>query len=243
MYIYMRMWSSRYAYTRAHAHAHTHTHAHAHTHTHKHIHIHIHIHMRIFFTPNHKWLYRALAVAMFTEVLERDHQQPITLLEWRHNGLDSVSNHQPRECLFDRLFRRRSKKTSKLRVTGLYEGNSPGIGEFRTQMASYAKNVSIWWRHHDRIICFLVSMPESNVTRLVDQHRKWLTSSSVVIVFLLWMHWGKSEMVAILQTKFSNSFSLVKNVVFVLWFHLNPFNKQALKSWAGNNPLFDSMAV
>ena len=45
-------------------------------------------------------------------------------LEWRHNGLDSVSNHQPHNYLLNRLFRRRSKKTSKLRVTGLSEGNS-----------------------------------------------------------------------------------------------------------------------
>ena len=47
-------------------------------------------------------------------------------LHWRHNGLDSVSHHQPRDCLLKRLFRRRSKKTSKLRVTGLCVGNSPG---------------------------------------------------------------------------------------------------------------------
>ena len=47
-------------------------------------------------------------------------------LLWRHNEHDSVSNHQPRGCLLDRLFRRRSKKTSKLRVTGLCVGNSPG---------------------------------------------------------------------------------------------------------------------
>ena len=46
-----------------------------------------------------------------------------TLL-WRHNDHDSVSNHQPRGCLLSRLFRRRSKKTSKLRVTGLCVGNS-----------------------------------------------------------------------------------------------------------------------
>ena len=32
--------------------------------------------------------------------------------------------------------RRRSKKTSKLRVAGLYEGNSPVIGEFPAQRAS-----------------------------------------------------------------------------------------------------------
>ena len=47
-------------------------------------------------------------------------------LQWRHNGRDSVSNHKPRDCLLNRLFRRRSKKTSKLRVTGLCAGNSPG---------------------------------------------------------------------------------------------------------------------
>ena len=47
-------------------------------------------------------------------------------LHWRHNDYDGVSNHQPRGCLLKRLFRRRSKKTSKLRVTGLCVGNSPG---------------------------------------------------------------------------------------------------------------------
>ena len=69
-------------------------------------------------------------------------------LQWHHNEHDCVSNHQPHDCLLKRLFRRRSKKTSKLRVTGLCEGNSPGTGEFPAQMASNAENVSIWWRHH-----------------------------------------------------------------------------------------------
>ena len=69
-------------------------------------------------------------------------------LRWRLNGRDSVSNHQLHGCLLNRLFRRRWKKTSKLRVTGLCEGNSPGTGEFPAQMASYAESVFIWWRHH-----------------------------------------------------------------------------------------------
>ena len=30
-------------------------------------------------------------------------------LRWRHNERDSVSNHQPHDCLLNRLFRRRSK--------------------------------------------------------------------------------------------------------------------------------------
>ena len=46
-------------------------------------------------------------------------------LQWRHNGHDGASNHQPHDCLLNRLFRHRSKKTPKLRVTGLCEGNSP----------------------------------------------------------------------------------------------------------------------
>ena len=70
-------------------------------------------------------------------------------LQWRHNGRDSVSNHQPHDCLLNRLFRRRSKKISKPRVTGLCVGNSPGTGEFPAQMASYAEHFSIWWRHHE----------------------------------------------------------------------------------------------
>ena len=62
------------------------------------------------------------------------------VLLWGQNGRDGVSNHQPHHCLLNRLLRRRSKKTSKLRVTGLCAGNS--------QKASNAENVSIWWRQH-----------------------------------------------------------------------------------------------
>ena len=69
-------------------------------------------------------------------------------LQWRDNGRDGVSNNQPHVCLLNRLFRRRSKKTSKLCVTGLCEGNSPLTGEFPAQKASNAENISVWWRHH-----------------------------------------------------------------------------------------------
>ena len=71
----------------------------------------------------------------------------VLTLQWRHNERDGVSSHQPHDCLPNRLFRRRSKKTPKPRVTGLCEGNLPVTGEFPAQMASYAENVSIWLRH------------------------------------------------------------------------------------------------
>ena len=70
-------------------------------------------------------------------------------LRWRHNGRDSISNHQPYDCLLNRLFRRRWTKTPKLRATGLCAGNSPRTGEFPAQMVNNAKNVCIWWRHHE----------------------------------------------------------------------------------------------
>ena len=70
-------------------------------------------------------------------------------LQWRHNELDGVSNHRRFSCLLNRLLSLRSKKTSKLRVTGLCEGNSPVTGENPALEASNKKNVSIWWRYHD----------------------------------------------------------------------------------------------
>ena len=79
-------------------------------------------------------------------------QQPISLsLQWCQNEHDGVSNHQPHDGLLNHLFRRRSKKTSKLHVTGLCTGNSPLTGEFPTQRASSVENVSIWWCHHGSI--------------------------------------------------------------------------------------------
>ena len=69
-------------------------------------------------------------------------------LHWRHNERGDDSNHRCLACLLNRLFRRESKKTSKLCVTGLCEGNPPVSGGFPSQRASNAENVSIWWRHH-----------------------------------------------------------------------------------------------
>ena len=42
-----------------------------------------------------------------------------------NDGRDGISTHQFQDCLLNRLFRCRLKKTSKLRVTGLCAGNSP----------------------------------------------------------------------------------------------------------------------
>ena len=87
---------------------------------------------------------------------ESRHQQPWywldspQTLQWRQNEHNGISNHQSLlDCSLNHLFRCRSKKTSKLRVTGLCEGKSPVTGDFPAQRASSAENVPIWWRHHE----------------------------------------------------------------------------------------------
>ena len=93
-------------------------------------------------------------------------------LWWRHNGRDVISNHQPHDCLLNHLFRRRSKKISKLRVTGLCAGNLPGTGEFPAQMASNAENVSISWRHHVLSVCCVHRCYWYNIVCLHNSYRR-----------------------------------------------------------------------
>ena len=105
---------------------------------------------------------------------------PRESLQWRHHWCDGVSNNQPYHCLLNRLFGRRSEKTSNFRVTGLCVGNSPVTGEFPTQMGSNAENVSIWWRHHD-----IFHVSRINSTKSLHAHM----SNLVNIIFVLISIW------------------------------------------------------
>ena len=78
-----------------------------------------------------------------------------------------TSNHQPHDCLLNRLFRRGSKKTSKFSVTGLCEGKSSVTGEFPAKRASNAENVSIWWRHHG-LVMFVCMKAKQNLHQHKD---------------------------------------------------------------------------
>ena len=81
-------------------------------------------------------------------------------------------------------FRRRSKKTSNLRVTGLCAGNSPVTGEYPAQRASNAENVSIWWRHHGfrwrRVTCLQWNK---------EFTYSCLFSKSMISQYQAWHHW------------------------------------------------------
>ena len=110
-------------------------------------------------------------------------------LRWRHNGRDGVSNHQPHDYLLNRLFGRRSKKTWKLRFTGLCAGNSPGTREFPAQMASNAGNVSIWWRHHATRMLQTVWYVNSCHAELISEVRcSWNPSSWKTVKYVSCIH-------------------------------------------------------
>ena len=75
-----------------------------------------------------------------TKIYSNLHHNDVIKAQWRLKS--------PASRLFTQPFIKAIKKTSKLRITGLCEGNSPVTGEFPAQRASNAKNVSIWWCHY-----------------------------------------------------------------------------------------------
>ena len=79
---------------------------------------------------------RAVAMTIFT-------------LQWR----DGVSNHRRHNCLLNRLFRRRSKKTFKVRVTGRWLVNPPHKGPVMRKMFPFddvimKKPYVFWFKFH-----------------------------------------------------------------------------------------------
>ena len=124
----------------------------------------------------------------------------LSLLQWRHNGRDGISNHQPHHCLLNHLFVCRSKKTPKLHITGLCVGNSLETDEFPAQMASKAENVSIWWFHY---VFNILPVLLFSITCVISSYVKYLMLScsiflailffslTYVIFILLWQNWDK----------------------------------------------------
>ena len=80
-------------------------------------------------------------------------------LQWRHNERDGVSNRRRLDCLLNRLFRRRSKKTSKLRVTGLcvrgihrWPVDSPHKGPVTREMLPFDDVIMVF--HDDNALLY-----------------------------------------------------------------------------------------
>ena len=110
---------------------------------------------------------------------------------WRHNHRDSVSNHRRLDCLLNRLFPPTSKRTSKLRVTGLCEWNSPVTGEIHSPRASNVQKDSIWWRHYD---------PWRRYDSMVqkEQWSQFIYAEPIVPSAIIWRHWNLSVFVLLM---------------------------------------------
>ena len=91
--------------------------------------------------------YERMTEGLFQQSIEWaacESRQETYTLQWRHNERNGVTIHRLMDCLLNRLFRcKRSKKTSKLRVTGLWGGihrwpvNSPHKGSVTRKMFSF----------------------------------------------------------------------------------------------------------
>ena len=90
-------------------------------------------------------------------------------LHWRHNECDGISNHRRLDCLLNLLFGRRSKKTSKLRVTGICEGNSPVTINLKCMMSEICKSVAVI-----RMTCKLGRVHKVQITTETTQLHTWL---------------------------------------------------------------------
>ena len=136
----------------------------------------------------------------------------ISPLRWRHDVRDDVSNHQPHDCLLNRLFRQ-IWKNSKLRVTGLCEGNSPVTGEFPAQRASNTENVSIWWRHHDTRNDPGLSFAFASVSS--DLHRTDRRNFTLISSLAITVEEKINVVIHLLIYRFSGNKSIMKKILLI----------------------------
>ena len=114
-------------------------------------------------------------------------------LRWRHNGSGCVSNHQPHDCLLNRLIRRRSKKSSKLCVTGLCAGNSPVTGELPTSSRFIDDVVYAAWPMAAELIPVYVDLTYIPWTKWLPFRRRYFQMHfREWKVFIFWsiFHWS-----------------------------------------------------
>ena len=117
--------------------------------------------------------------------------RPITL-QWRHNGRGSVLDHQLHDCLLNFLFRRRSKKTSKLRVTGLCVGihrwpvNSPHKSRVTRKMFPFDDVIVTWPKFNDLTGRGRRISPSILCSHNGKPHRRWsVCNKNHIFVFVI----------------------------------------------------------
>ena len=101
------------------------------------------------------------------------HRIPGLSLQWRHNGDYGVSNHQPHECLLNRLFRCRSKKTSSASLAFVW-----GIHRWPVNFPHKRPVTRRMFPFHDVIL----------ITRVSAHMGRMCTQSIVTFVAHIWFY-------------------------------------------------------
>ena len=117
-------------------------------------------------------------------------------LHWRHNERDRFSNHLRLDCFLNRLFRRKSKKTSNLREgSHMWTVDSPHKGSVTRKMYPF-----------DDVIMFFLSWksPRQN------WYLRYLISISTYTCFVDVHSWGSPEVD--IDTLFPRTLILVRRV-------------------------------
>ena len=137
-------------------------------------------------------------------------------LQWRHNERCGVSNHRRPDYLLNCLFRRRSKKTSKLRFTGLCVGihrwpvNSPHKGPVTQKMFPFDDVIMdrSWLSAGWIFYCFLwkqVSVGSARVSYLLLYFRWYLRTRDGFVFSFLFLLFVKYRNQIWLMTWMSNA--------------------------------------
>ena len=162
--------------------------------------------------------YICTVVVDYVDFSDGDSIAVVTTWLWRHNESDGVpiagvSMVCPTICSgADESY------TSKLRVTGLSEGNPSVTSGFPSQRDSNAENVSVWWRHHQYLSSRVtkkndisLSLDVFRVVSTAWQHRIMYHVACAVGPFHMYYHYKTRNMVVILHVNLlqTNNHALV----------------------------------
>ena len=98
-----------------------------------------------------------------------------------NNERDGVSNHRRLDCLVNRLLKRRSKNTSKLRVIGLYEGTRWLPVDFSHRGRVTRKMMPLWARE-----CAVCKMSNTFVHASMCCERDTFNKESHIYIKIRW---------------------------------------------------------
>ena len=180
-----------------------------------------------------------------------------TTEQWRHNGSDGVPNHQPHNGLLNRLFRIRSKKTSKLRVTCRWSVNSPHKWPVTRKMFPFddvIMNKNIMWSIMDTYETYVCayfpmhvwknSFVEGTVNALMYEEfaniKKYLTWKEIIYV-RSWI-WPKVQQTTDWTHDFTQSFIITEfeiSAALEAWINssINYYTYNAVKNHCPMSPL------